>query len=126
MSFRSNKRKRKKSPFSQSDTTIEERFFLDAASKLDCSQPIDVPCGPVFYPSLDDMNGNPIDYIERIRPVAEKYGIAKIVPPNGWNPPRGECFLLFTNDSYCRLPIFHTGCWQLLNGASMDSWFIFL
>ncbi|CAN0496506.1 unnamed protein product, partial [Laminaria digitata] len=26
-------------------------------------------------------------YVESIRPTAESYGIAKIVPPRGWNPP---------------------------------------
>lgn len=26
-------------------------------------------------------------YVESIRPLAESYGIAKIVPPEGWSPP---------------------------------------
>jgi len=64
-------------------------------SKLDKGRPPDgklkdVPMGPVFYPSQEDFEGNPLDYVNKIRPVAEKYGICKIVPPPGWNPPFGK------------------------------------
>ncbi len=34
----------------------------------------------VFRPSRDEFK-DPLLYIERIRPEAEKYGIVKIVPP---------------------------------------------
>jgi len=47
----------------------------------------DIPFGPTFYPSVEDFSGDPLLYLEKIRPVAEKYGICKIVPPKGWNPP---------------------------------------
>jgi hypothetical protein len=30
------------------------------------------------------MEGSPLDYINKIRPVAQRYGICKIVPPIGW------------------------------------------
>mmetsp|Transcript_7333 Transcript_7333/g.17965 ORF Transcript_7333/g.17965 Transcript_7333/m.17965 type:complete len:777 (-) Transcript_7333:236-2566(-) len=46
---------------------------------------IDVPWGPVFYPTVEDMKGSPLVYLEKIRPVAQRYGIAKIVPPKGWS-----------------------------------------
>jgi hypothetical protein len=45
---------------------------------------IDVPWGPVFFPTVEDMEGSPLDYIDKIRPIAQKYGICKIVPPEGW------------------------------------------
>jgi hypothetical protein len=45
-----------------------------------------IPCGPVFYPTVQDFEGNPLDYIEKVRPIAQRYGICKIVPPAGWNP----------------------------------------
>lgn len=46
-----------------------------------------IPMGPVFYPTVEEFEGNPLHYIDKIRPIAEKYGICKIVPPKGWNPP---------------------------------------
>ena len=45
---------------------------------------IDVPLGPVFYPTIEDMEGSPLDYIDKIRPIAQRYGICKIVPPKAW------------------------------------------
>lgn len=45
---------------------------------------IEVPWGPVFFPSIEEMEGSPLDYIDKIRPVAQRYGICKIVPPEGW------------------------------------------
>ena len=53
-------------------------------SKLAVANKIDVPWGPVFYPSVEDMEGSPLDYINKIRPIAQRYGICKIVPPQGW------------------------------------------
>jgi len=46
----------------------------------------DIPAAPVFYPTVDEFK-NPLAYIEKIRPEAEMFGICKIVPPEGWNPP---------------------------------------
>lgn len=45
---------------------------------------IDVPFGPTFYPTIEDMEGSPLDYIDKIRPIAQRYGICKIVPPKAW------------------------------------------
>lgn len=62
-----------------------------ANSRLDRSRPRDhlgaVQAGPTFHPTVEEFEGNPLHYIEKIRPIAEKYGICKIVPPPGWNPP---------------------------------------
>jgi len=71
----------------------EERAFQQAIanSRLDRFRPRDHLCtvasGPTFYPTVEDFEGNPLHYIEKIRPIAEKFGICKIVPPKGWNPP---------------------------------------
>jgi len=46
-----------------------------------------IPFGPTFYPTKEEFSGDPLIYLEKIRSVAEKYGICKIVPPEGWNPP---------------------------------------
>lgn len=62
-----------------------------------------VPEAPTYYPSVEEFQ-NPLEYVTRflshhpanppvfltfssIREEAEKYGICKIVPPKGWNPP---------------------------------------
>ncbi|KAF9275598.1 hypothetical protein BGZ68_010662, partial [Mortierella alpina] len=42
----------------------------------------DAPC---YYPSADEFM-EPLRYIESIRAEAEKAGICKIVPPEGWKP----------------------------------------
>ena len=46
-------------------------------SKVDTKRTgkLDVPYAPTFYPTIEDMEGNPLDYVEKIRPQAEKYGI---------------------------------------------------
>ena len=43
----------------------------------------DIPFGPVFHPSVEEFSQDPLKYIEAIRPLAEKYAICKIVPPEG-------------------------------------------
>ncbi|KAF2078179.1 hypothetical protein CYY_000469 [Polysphondylium violaceum] len=39
-----------------------------------------IPEAPVFYPTVEEFK-SPLKYIESIRPIAEKYGICKIIPP---------------------------------------------
>ncbi|XP_021738049.1 lysine-specific demethylase JMJ18-like [Chenopodium quinoa] len=41
---------------------------------------------PVFYPNEEEFKDT-IRYIEKIRPIAEIYGICRIVPPPLWKPP---------------------------------------
>ncbi|KAG1353943.1 Lysine-specific demethylase JMJ703 [Cocos nucifera] len=41
---------------------------------------------PVFYPNEEEFQDT-IKYIASIRPVAESYGICRIVPPPSWAPP---------------------------------------
>lgn len=61
---------------------------LGGASRA--KEPLDVPYAPTFFPSEEDMMGSPLAYIEKIRPLAQKYGIAKIAPPSSWAPPFGK------------------------------------
>ena len=93
--IRSSKRRRRRPPkHYQAYPASEEQRFLQQAiqnSKLDKGRPADgkihLPWAPVFYPTVEEFQGNPLDYIGRVcRPVAEKYGICKIVPPDGWHP----------------------------------------
>lgn len=41
---------------------------------------------PIFCPNEEEFK-NPLMYISKIRPIAERYGIAKILPPKMWTPP---------------------------------------
>uniref|UniRef100_A0A8C5HFN8 [histone H3]-trimethyl-L-lysine(4) demethylase n=1 Tax=Gouania willdenowi TaxID=441366 RepID=A0A8C5HFN8_GOUWI len=41
---------------------------------------------PVFEPTLEEFQ-DPLGYIAKIRPIAEKSGICKIRPPPDWQPP---------------------------------------
>ncbi|KAK3134650.1 hypothetical protein QOZ80_6AG0551750 [Eleusine coracana subsp. coracana] len=50
-----------------------------------------VPEAPVFHPSEDDF-ADPLAYVARIRPLAEPYGICRIVPPPSWSPPHALDF----------------------------------
>ena len=44
------------------------------------------PEAPVFKPSPEEFK-HPLRYIASIRPIAEAYGICKVIPPAGWKPP---------------------------------------
>lgn len=88
---RSNKRRRVRPPHAVHSATAAEEQLLHQTiqnTKLDKASrgKIDVPWGPTFYPTEKEMEGSPLDFIEKIRPIAQNYGICKIVPPKGWNP----------------------------------------
>jgi uncharacterized membrane protein YukC len=93
---RSPKRRRRRVPahhynaVSSAQVAAEERFLQQAIqnSKLDKvrAHNLELPNAPVFFATIEDFRGNPLQFVEKIRPVAEKYGICKIVPPPQWNP----------------------------------------
>ena len=47
----------------------------------------DIPPCPQYFPTEEEWNnGDPLEYINKIRPEAEKFGLANIVPPKSWQP----------------------------------------
>jgi hypothetical protein len=48
--------------------------------------PPQVPEAPTYYPTEEQFK-DPFAYIASIREEAQKFGIARIVPPASWNPP---------------------------------------
>uniref|UniRef100_A0A3P9KU32 [histone H3]-trimethyl-L-lysine(4) demethylase n=1 Tax=Oryzias latipes TaxID=8090 RepID=A0A3P9KU32_ORYLA len=53
---------------------------------MDAEEFIPPPECPVFEPSWEEFK-DPLGYIAKIRPIAEKSGICKIRPPPDWQPP---------------------------------------
>ncbi|XP_078393907.1 lysine-specific demethylase 5B-B-like, partial [Cetorhinus maximus] len=50
------------------------------------SEFIPPPECPVFEPSWEEFT-EPLGYINKIRPIAQRSGICKIRPPKDWQPP---------------------------------------
>ncbi|KAD3068867.1 hypothetical protein R6Q59_017139 [Mikania micrantha] len=46
----------------------------------------DVDEAPIFYPTIEEFEDT-LGYLSKIRPMAESYGICRIVPPTCWKPP---------------------------------------
>ena len=95
----SKRRRRKHQPGSYHSISGDEQRFLHQtiqSGKLEKARQrdakLEVPWAPTFYPTIEDMEGNPLHYVEKIRPIAEIYGICKIVPPKGWDPVLGTLF----------------------------------
>jgi len=44
------------------------------------------PEAPVFRPSPEEFAKGPLEYIKSIRPLAEPYGICRIIPPDNFKP----------------------------------------
>jgi len=94
INHRSSKRRRKPTQAYTTPTSIAEERQIQRAimnSRVDRHRPpegwLSIPAGPTFFPTVEEFSGNPLEYINSIRPLAEKYGICKIVPPKGWDPP---------------------------------------
>ena len=69
-------------------TTVERRGQPNASQERDpkTSRPHGLQDAPTFRPTDEEFK-NPIEYIRKIAPEGRKYGIVKIIPPDGWEPP---------------------------------------
>jgi hypothetical protein len=88
----SGKRSRIKTSRFESESNDEQRMIQQAIrnSKTEFKRSdftnLSIPDAPIYYPTVEEFK-NPFKYIDSIRHEAERFGIAKIVPPAEWNPP---------------------------------------
>uniref|UniRef100_A0AAY4C7I8 [histone H3]-trimethyl-L-lysine(4) demethylase n=1 Tax=Denticeps clupeoides TaxID=299321 RepID=A0AAY4C7I8_9TELE len=61
-------------------------FGPDPGRRVSAPDFVPPPECPVFEPSWEEF-ADPLGYIAKIRPIAEKSGICKIRPPPDWQPP---------------------------------------
>ena len=66
-------------------STVERRGQPSAAREARRVRPHGLEEAPTFRPNEEDFK-DPFEYIRRIRPEAEKFGICKIIPPDSWSP----------------------------------------
>lgn len=49
-------------------------------------RPHGLPEAPTFRPTEEEFK-DPVAYIQKIAPEGKKYGICRVIPPDGWQPP---------------------------------------
>lgn len=60
-------------------TAVNAATFPDVAA----GQPAQMVQAPTFRPTEKEFQ-DPLEYIDKIRPLAEKFGICRIVPPSNF------------------------------------------
>ncbi len=58
---------------------------LEAREQIKRQRPMLLSEAPTFRPTEEEFR-DPMEYMRKIAPEGRKYGIAKIIPPDGWNP----------------------------------------
>lgn len=71
-----------------STNNLNPQSFIDPATYMSNGEFVFriPPEAPVFEPTVEEFL-DPLAYINKIRPVAEKTGICKVKPPPEWHPP---------------------------------------
>src|SRR3989338_11259291 len=69
---------RRSTTLSESLSTSQKLLHTATYEHLDFNS--NVPEGLTFYPTAKEF-ANPIEYVKSIAPIAQPYGICKIVPP---------------------------------------------
>ncbi|CAL9235558.1 unnamed protein product, partial [Arabidopsis halleri] len=69
----------------ESPSSTRHREVLARWDPADAKRP-DIGEAPVFHPTSEEFEDT-LAYIEKIRPLAESFGICRIVPPSNWSPP---------------------------------------
>jgi [histone H3]-trimethyl-L-lysine4 demethylase len=65
--------------------TVERKGQPSARDPPVRRRPYELPEAPTFRPTEAEFR-DPMEYIRSISDKASKYGICKIIPPEGWNP----------------------------------------
>ncbi|XP_060850997.1 uncharacterized protein LOC132929571 [Rhopalosiphum padi] len=84
VSATNNKKQKKTEKQVNNKRKSSEKVALKKKSSKEYSDMLDAP---TFYPSEEDFK-DPLEYFEIIKPVAQKYGICRVVPPPSFKP---EC-----------------------------------